>query len=411
MKNGFMSFGDFCIDPSIDDPMKGAVYSAFIFQLSFATTSTTIVSGAMAERCNFKAYCIFSCFNTIIYCIPAGWVWGEDGFLRNLGAVDIAGSGPVHLIGGSAAFAAAIMLGPRLGRYDNGRAPLPLGCPVNAVMGLFVLWWGWLAFNSGSTYGLSGEKWQYAARAAVMTMMSSFGGGSISIVYSLLKNRTFIDVMDIINGILGSLVSITAGCFLYQAWEALLIGTLGAVLVCTAMPAIDMLKIDDPVGASAVHGIGGLWGVIAVGIFANNPVPLDTTQGRRGLLHGGGWYLLGIQTLCCVCLMAWGMCSCMILLWLINKVILIRMQLHVELLGADLTEHRVKHGQVGISRAVSAFRTCIDINGLEDLINVGLNPAHTFNINMMKNIQKRRKYKFSKILMDMTRNHSKTEEI
>ncbi|KAI4467179.1 ammonium transporter [Holotrichia oblita] len=250
MKNGFMSFGDFCIDPSIDDPMKGAVYSAFIFQLSFATTSTTIVSGAMAE----------SCFNTIIYCIPAGWVWAEDGFLRNLGAVDIAGSGPVHLIGGSAAFAAAIMLGPRLGRYDNGRDPLPLGCPVNAVMGLFVLWWGWLAFNSGSTYGLSGEKWQYAARAAVMTMMSSFGGGCISIVYSLLKNRTFIDVMDIINGILGSLVSITAGCFLYEAWEALLIGTLGAVLVCTAMPAIDMLGIDDPVGASAVHGIGGLWG-------------------------------------------------------------------------------------------------------------------------------------------------------
>ncbi|GJQ76090.1 hypothetical protein Trydic_g1841 [Trypoxylus dichotomus] len=375
LKNGFMSFGDFCIDPSVDDPMKGAVYSAFIFQLSFATTSTTIVSGAMAERCNFKAYCIFSLFNTIIYCVPAGWVWAEDGFLRKLGAVDIAGSGPVHLIGGSAAFAAAIMLGPRMGRYDNGREPLPLGCPVNAVMGLFVLWWGWLAFNSGSTYGLSGDKWQYAARAAVMTMMSSFGGGSVSIVYSLLKNRTKIDVMDIINGILGSLVSITAGCFLYRAWEALIIGTIGALLVCTAMPAIDMLGIDDPVGASAVHGIGGIWGVLAVGIFADNPEPLDTTQGRKGLIKGGGWYLLGIQGLCCLCLTAWGILSCMILLWLINKLILIRMAVHVELLGADLTEHRVRHGQVGISRALSALRPCIDTSAVDDLVRISRKPS------------------------------------
>ena len=156
-------------------------------------------------RCNFKAYCLFSLLNTIIYCIPSGWVWGEHGFLNNLGAVDIAGSGPVHLIGiacccftnvtlfmficvhliigGTAAFASAAMLGPRLGRYADGYDPLPLGNPVNACMGLFVLWWGWLAFNSGSTYGVSGSKWQYAARAAVMTMMGSFGGGIISCGY------------------------------------------------------------------------------------------------------------------------------------------------------------------------------------------------------------------------------------
>lgn len=145
-------------------------------------------------RCNFKAYCLFSFINTVVYCIPAGWVWGEHGFLNHMGAVDIAGSGPVHLIGknwcfrfalfyqwkfdsnrsflgGSSAFASAMILGPRLGRYTDGIDPLPLGNPVNACMGLFVLWWGWLAFNSGSTYGVSGAKWQYAARAAVMTMM------------------------------------------------------------------------------------------------------------------------------------------------------------------------------------------------------------------------------------------------
>lgn len=109
-------------------------------------------------------------------------MWGEHGFLGKLGVVDIAGSGPVHLIGGSSAFASAMMLGPRLGRYAKGTDPLPLGNPVNACMGLFVLWWGWLAFNSGSTYGVSGAKWIYAARAAVMTMMGSFGGGSFSIM-------------------------------------------------------------------------------------------------------------------------------------------------------------------------------------------------------------------------------------
>lgn len=154
LSNGFIAFGDFFTDPVLRDPLKGAIYAAFIFQLSFATTATTIVSGAMAERCNFKAYCIFSFLNTAIYCIPAGWMWGDHGFLKKLGAVDIAGSGAVHLIGGSSAMASALMLGPRLGRYDNGIKSLPLGNPVNAVMGLFVLWWGWLAFNSGSTYGV-----------------------------------------------------------------------------------------------------------------------------------------------------------------------------------------------------------------------------------------------------------------
>ncbi|XP_022902859.1 putative ammonium transporter 2 [Onthophagus taurus] len=402
MNNGFLSLGDFFIDPSLDDPMKGAIYAAFIFQLSFATTATTIVSGAMAERCNFKAYCVFSFFNTIIYSVPAGWVWSENGFLRKMGAVDIAGSGPVHLIGGSAAFAAALMLGPRLGRYDNGRRALPLGSPVNAVMGLFVLWWGWLAFNSGSTYGLSGEKWQYAARAAVMTMMSSFGGGTVSILFSLLKHERRIEVLDIINGILGSLVSVTAGCFLYKSWEALLIGTIGAILVCTAMPLFDWAGIDDPVGASAVHGIGGIWGVLAVGLFAEDPHPLNTTHGLVGLVNGGGWYLLGIQSLCCLCLASWGIFSCMTLLWIINKIILIRMEVHIELLGADLTEHHVKHPQVGVSRALSALRPCLDMNNVEDLINVGLNPGHDVNLNIMKSLSRKRRYKLSKIFTDIT---------
>lgn len=340
----------------------------------------------------------------MVYCIPAGWVWGEHGFLNNLGAVDIAGSGPVHLIGGAASFASAAMLGPRLGRYADGYDPLPLGNPVNACMGLFVLWWGWLAFNSGSTYGVSGAKWQYAARAAVMTMMGSFGGGFVSSMwvqsnicissvmtffsnasYSFWRHDGRMDIMDLINGILGSLVSITAGCFLYRAWEALVIGGVGSLLCVLAMPLFDRLGVDDPVGASAVHGVCGIWGVIAVGLFADNPIPMDTTKGRSGLFKGGGWYLLGVQALSALCLVCWGVCSTFLLLYVIDKIIPIRMDPHEELLGADLTEHRIRHTQIGLSRAISALAPIkVDLNEIVGVQPIGLNPGHERSIEQLR---------------------------
>ncbi|XP_035796478.1 putative ammonium transporter 2 [Anopheles albimanus] len=377
LNNPFVALGDFLIDPDVSDPLFGPIFAAFLFQLSFSTTATTIVSGAMAERCNFKAYCIFSFFNTIVYCIPAGWVWGEHGFLKNLGVVDIAGSGPVHLIGGASAFASAAILGPRLGRYAKGTDPLPLGNPVNACMGLFVLWWGWLAFNSGSTYGVSGAKWAYAARAAVMTMMGSFGGGSFSIIYSMYNNDGRMDVVDLINGILASLVSVTAGCYLYHAWEAILIGAIGSALCCIGMPLFDRMGVDDPVGASSVHGVAGIWGVLAVGLFADNPLRMDTTSGRSGLFKGGGWYMLGVQSLSALCLACWGVCVTFLLLWLINKIVPIRMDPNEELLGADLMEHRIRHTQIGISRALSALAPIqLDLGDVIDAPPIGRNPGH-----------------------------------
>ncbi|KAI8045882.1 putative ammonium transporter 2 [Drosophila gunungcola] len=385
LSNPFIAIGDFLLDPPVGDALMGQIFAAFLFQLSFATTATTIVSGAMAERCNFKAYCLFSFLNTAVYCIPAGWVWGEHGFLNKLGAVDIAGSGPVHLIGGASAFASAAMLGPRLGRYSDGYDPLPLGNPVNACMGLFVLWWGWLAFNSGSTYGVSGAKWQYAARAAVMTMMGSFGGGFTSSIYSFWRHGGGMDIMDLINGVLGSLVSITAGCFLYRAWEALVIGAIGSLLCVLAMPLFDRMGVDDPVGASAVHGVCGIWGVIAVGLFADNPIPLDTTNGRSGLFKGGGWYLLGIQTLSAFCLICWGICSTFLLLYVINKIIPIRMDPHEELLGADLTEHRIRHSQIGLSRAISALAPIkVDLKNVAGIQPIGINPGHERSLDQLR---------------------------
>ncbi|XP_071567758.1 putative ammonium transporter 2 [Temnothorax nylanderi] len=373
--NPLIGIGGLFVDPSVGDEYMGGICAAFLFQLSFATTSTTIVSGAMAERCNFKAYCVFSFLNTIVYCLPAGWVWGDHGFLNRMGVVDIAGSGPVHLVGGVSALACAIMLGPRIGRYDNGIDPLPLGCPVNAIMGLFVLWWGWLAFNSGSTYGVTGAQWQYAARAAVATMIASMGGGLVGLGFSL-TNPNGIDILSQINGVLGALVAVTGGCFLYQGWEAMIVGMVGGFITCIVMPVLDKIHIDDPVGAAATHGASGIWGVIAIGLFADNPIPLDTTNGRKGLFKGGGWYLLGVQSLSVLCLGVWSFVSSVVLLWIINKIIPIRMSVYEEVLGADLVEHRIRHSQIGVSRAMSALRPFSMEKQLRNVPPIGMNPGH-----------------------------------
>ncbi|KAL1441817.1 hypothetical protein MTO96_008324 [Rhipicephalus appendiculatus] len=165
--NQFIAFGKFFLDS--DEKEMGVVFATYIFQLSFATTATTIVSGAMAERCNFVAYCIFSFLNTVVFCLPAGWVWGQHGFLNKLRVVDIAGCAPVHLVGGASSLVAAVMLKPRHGRYDHGTEPPPMGSPTNALVGMFMLWWGWLGFNCGSTFGVSGHKWKYAARTSKVT--------------------------------------------------------------------------------------------------------------------------------------------------------------------------------------------------------------------------------------------------
>lgn len=193
------------------------------------------------------------------------------------------------------------------------------------------------------------------------------------------------DIMDLINGILGSLVSITAGCFLYRAWEALIIGALGSLLCVVTMPLFDRMGVDDPVGASSVHGVCGIWGVLAVGLFADNPIPLDTTKGRSGLFKGGGWYLLGIQTLSAFCLACWGICSTLMLLYVINKIIPIRMDPHEELLGADLTEHRIRHSQIGLSRAISALAPIkIDLQEIIGIQPIGINPGHERSIEQLR---------------------------
>ncbi|UYV70577.1 amt-3, partial [Cordylochernes scorpioides] len=320
----------------------GVVFATFVFQLSFATTATTIVSGAMAERADFSAYCLFSFGNTITYCIPAGWVWGSHGFLNRMGVLDFAGSGAVHLTGGASALVAALMLGPRRGRFDPKGPPLQAGNPANLIVGTFILWWGWLVFNCGSTFGVKNHRWKYAGRAAINTLVASLGGGVVAIVVSFLKTKRY-GVSDIVNGILGALVGVTAGSAFLTPRESLAVGAVGAWLVNEAPPLLNKIRVDDPVGAVAVHGMGGIWGLLAVGLFIEADRTLELSHGRSGLLRGGGGYLLGVQALAIVSIVLWSAGSTFLLLKAIDLVLPIRLAPEEEELGADYAEHGVRH--------------------------------------------------------------------
>jgi len=161
-KNPFFGLGYFLTDA--EESEMGQVFSKYFFQLSFATTATTIVSGAMAERASLKAYTLYSFLNTLTYSIPAHWIWDDNGWLRKMGAVDVARCGAVHLVGGVSGLVATLMLKPRTGRFDSNSPPKQMASPTNVLLGTFMLWWGWLGFNCGSTFGISGMKWKLTSR-------------------------------------------------------------------------------------------------------------------------------------------------------------------------------------------------------------------------------------------------------
>ncbi|ESO88328.1 hypothetical protein LOTGIDRAFT_93771, partial [Lottia gigantea] len=333
--NGFTGWGSFFLDP--DDDTMGTEFSKFTFQASFATTATTIVSGAMAERTKLHAYIIFCLTNTLVYSFPAHWVWADNGWLKQLHVVDVAGVGPVHLVGGVTALIAAVMLKPRYGRFDS-KQQLKSSSPVNSLLGLFILWWGWLGFNCGSTFGISGGKWKLAAKAAATTIMASCGGGITSFIISYLFHNKKVNVRIITNGILGSLVSITGICAVTYCWSAIIIGSIGAIVEASGEALLVKLKIDDPVGATSVHFFCSIWGLLCCGLFAR----FDNIQmfsAYTGLFLGGGFELLGIQCLAIASIIGWSAIISYINLKLLDFVIGLRVDVEDELLGADVSEH------------------------------------------------------------------------
>jgi Amt family ammonium transporter len=265
----------------------------FFFQLVFAGTAATIVSGAVAERARFSAFLVFSFLNTaVLYPTVGHWIWG-GGFLSGWGFYDFAGSTVVHSVGGWAALAGVIVLGPRLGRYrkDGKVNAIPGHNMALATMGALILWLGWFGFNPGSTMAADPER---IARIAVVTNMGAAGGTIAALLTAwLLFGRP--DLSLILNGTLGGLVAVTAGCAWVTPAGATTIGLIAGVLAVVAIPIMDRLRLDDPVGALAVHLVNGVWGTLAVGLFAAPPYAGVAGAPPSGLLYHGSGELLLVQ--------------------------------------------------------------------------------------------------------------------
>jgi len=309
----------------------------FMFQTVFAATAATIVSGAMAERTKFTSYIIYSVvISAIIYPISGHWAWGSlfngEGWLEKLGFIDFAGSTVVHSVGGWAALAGAIVLGPRIGKYSkDGKSKAFPGHNIPlAALGVFILWFGWFGFNPGSTTTAD----MSIGRIAVTTNLAAAAGALTAMItawFTLGKP----DASMALNGVLAGLVAITAPCADVSPFSAIIIGAIGGILVVFSVLFIDRtLKVDDPVGAVSVHGVCGAWGTLAAGLFAE-----EAYSGNVGLLFGGGFGPVMVQLIGIVSVFAWAFLAALILFSIIKATVGLRVSEEEELQGLDIGEH------------------------------------------------------------------------
>ena len=306
-------------------------WSNFFFQLVFCATAATIVSGAMAERTKFSTYCIYSAvISAIVYPIEAGWVWNIAGWLAKLGYVYFAGSSVIHMVGGIASVIGAAMLGPRICKYTKGKDGKTV---VNAfpghsltlgALGCFILWFAWYGFN-GAAASDPTQLAQILGTTTIAPAVATFA----CMLFTWIRNGAP-DVSMCLNASLAGLVGITAGCANVDAVGATIIGLVDGILVVIVVEFIDQkLKIDDPVGAVAVHGCNGLWGTVAVGLFDYN----------NGVFYGGGFHQLGVQVLGVVCIAAYTAVAMTIVFTILKHTIGLRVSAEEEIMGLDIAEH------------------------------------------------------------------------
>ena len=302
-------------------------YAAWLFQLVFAATAATIVSGAMAERTQFKSYLIYSIFITgIIYPIVGHWIWG-GGWLSDLGMSDFAGSTVVHSTGGWLALTGAIVLGPRLGKYDTEGNPRPIAghnLPL-AALGVFILWLGWFGFNPGSQMGADAAP---ISSIAITTNLAAAAGAITAMITAwIILGKP--DAGMSLNGALAGLVAITAGCASVSPTSAAIIGALGGIVVVLSVLMFEKLRIDDPVGAISVHGTCGALGTILLGFFDSS----------SGVFAGGGFALLGAQVVGVLAVLVWCLVTGFILFYGIKAITGLRVTEEEEQAGLDYEEH------------------------------------------------------------------------
>ncbi|WP_437396983.1 ammonium transporter [Flagellimonas lutimaris] len=310
-------------------------YNLF-FQTVFCATAATIVSGAIAGRTKFSTYLIFSALmTTLIYPISGSWYWpfDDDAWLNTAGFIDFAGSSVVHAVGGGAALVAAIMVGPRIGKYVDGKAQAIPGHNMTfGAIGVFILWLGWFGFNGGSQLAWGGDD-TIAASSVIINTNLAAAIGAIGAMFFTWAKYGKADISMTLNGALAGLVGITAGCGAVSAWGALAIGLICGIVVVLSIEFIDKkLKIDDPVGAISVHGTCGFLGTALIGFFA-----LD-----GGLFYGGSAKLLWVQTYGSLSYILWAALTTFIILFILKKTLGLRVSEQEETEGLDIHEHGVE---------------------------------------------------------------------
>ncbi len=311
------------------------LYAKFFFQLVFCGTAATIVSGAVAERIKYISFIVFSfALTLVIYPIIGHWIWG-GGFLSQLGFFDFAGDTVVHSVGGWAALAGVIILGPRVGKYtkDGKINPIPGHNMSLAVIGLFILWLGWFGFNPGSTMAADPS-------AISHILMTTNTAAIVAVLTSTATSWIIIGKPDLgmtINGCLAGLVAITGSCAFVSVTSSIIIGAISGILVVLAVMMFDKLKLDDPVGALAVHLANGIFGTLAVGLFAEDGITGVATG--NGLFYGGGFKLLGVQALGILVVGAFTLGSSLLVWFLIKKTLGLRVSVREEIEGLDIHEH------------------------------------------------------------------------
>ena len=349
-------------------------WSSFVFNLVFCATAATIVSGAMAERTKFSAYCVYSAIiSLLIYPIEAHWIWNPGGWLVKLGFHDFAGSCAIHMVGGISALIGAALLGPRIGKFnkdENGKVVkvhtfpghnLPLG-----ALGVFILWFGWYGFNGAAATSVE----QLGSIFLTTTIAPALATVSCMIFTWLKYGKP--DVSMCLNASLAGLVAITAGCDVTDALGAIIIGSVAGLLVCFGVWFLDnVLRVDDPVGAVAVHMMNGIWGTIAVGLFATNSAPgysIADSKGNElvGLFYGGGFKLLGLQLTGFVSVAAWTVVTITIVFLVIKATLGLRVSEEEEIIGLDPTEHGLPSAYAGFA-IMDVSGDVMDVNENTDL--------------------------------------------
>ncbi|MGM9607467.1 MAG: ammonium transporter, partial [Oscillospiraceae bacterium] len=329
-------------------------FSSFVFNLVFCATTATIVSGAMAERTKFLSYCIYSAvISALIYPIEAHWIWG-GGWLAQLGFHDFAGSCAIHMVGGISALIGAKLLGPRIGKFNHdasGKVTKVNAFPGHSIalgaLGVFILWLGWYGFN-----GAAATSVEQLGSIFLTTTVAPAVATVVCMIFTWLKYGKP-DVSMCLNASLAGLVAITAPCDVTDCFGACVIGAVAGLLVVFGVWLLDnKLHIDDPVGAVAVHCMNGIWGTLAVGLFATDTAPayaIANASGKtlKGLFYGGGFELMGLQLLGFVAVAAWTVVTITITFLVIKAAIGLRVSREEELIGLDATEHGLPSAYAG----------------------------------------------------------------